>query len=305
MTVEVPASDPKIVPVASASERPSDARYFSVLDESALLAHSHQGAHVVEEIHKQEGKQDFQKPEMDGAAKIKLQKSRRRVGHGDDGRGPARDAAQHAEQRSADDTDQDCAVDLSRHQDQRQDETEAGGLHFAVGKTSQADKRSGIGDHEFRVSQPDECDEETDSGRGGMLQAIRHAIDDLFADPRDREHEKHNAREENYAQRSAPRNVHAQANVISEVGVERHSGSERNGIVGVKAHHQGADRGGEAGGKNHALDRHPRLGQNLRVDDDDVGHRQESCEAAEKFLLHGGLVFGELEIAIEQSSSLD
>ena len=69
-------------------QRPSDARYFSVLDESALLAHSYQGAYVVEEVHEQKGKQDFQKPKMDGAAKIKLQKSGRRVGHGDDGGGP-------------------------------------------------------------------------------------------------------------------------------------------------------------------------------------------------------------------------
>ena len=242
---------------------------------------------------------------MDGAAQIKLQESGRRVGQGDDGGGPVRDAAQHAEKRSADDTDQDCAVDLSRHQDERQDEAEAGGLHFAVGKTSQADKRSGIGDHQFRIPQPDESDEKTDPGRGGMLQAIRHAVDDLFADARDREHEENNAREENYAERSAPRNVHAQANGISEVGIERHSGRERDGIVGVKAHDQRADRGREASGKNHALDRHPRLGQDLRIDDDDVGHRQESCKAAEKFLLHGGLVCSELEIAIEQSSSLD
>ena len=157
----------------------------------------------------------------------------------------------------------------------------------------------------FAFRKPDECDEETDSGRGRMLQAIRHAVDDLFADARDREHEENNAGEENYAQRSAPRNVHAQANRISEVGVERHSRSERDGIVGVKAHHQGADRGREAGGENHSLDRHPRLGQDLRIDDDDVGHRQESREAAEKFLLYGGLIFGELEIAIEQSSFLD
>ena len=116
--------------------------------------------------------------------------------------------------------------------------------------------------------------------------------------------EKHNTREENDAERSAPRNVHAQANGISEVGIQRHSRSERDGIVGVNPHDQGANRGREARGKNHAVDRHPRLGQDLRVDDDDVGHRQESCEATEKFLLHGGLVFSELEIAIEQSSSL-
>ncbi len=241
---------------------------------------------------------------MNGAAQIKLQECRRRVGQGDDRRGPTGDAAQHADQRGAHDADQDSAINFSRHQNQRQDQAEAGRLHVAVGKTSQADKRSRVGHHEFRVPEADECDEEADSGRGRMLEAIRHPVDDLFAEPGDGEHEEHNPGEKNHAERSAPRNVHAQANVISEVGIERHSGSERNRIVGVQPHHQGADRGGEAGGKNHALDRHARLGQDLRVDDDDVGHRQECCQAAEKFLLHGGLVGGEFKIAIEQSSFL-
>ena len=161
---------------------------------------------------------------------------------------------------------------------------------------------AGLATTSFAFRKPDESDEEADAGRGRMLQAIRHAVDDLFADARNSEHEENNAGKENYAQRSAPGNVHAQANGIGKVGVERHSRRERNGIVGVKAHHQRADRGGKASGENHALDRHPRLGQDLRIDDDDVSHRQESGEAAEKFLLHGGLIFGELEIAIEQSS---
>ena len=138
-----------------------------------------------------------------------------------------------------------------------------------------------------------------------MLQAIGHAVDDLFADASNSENKKQNAGEENHAQRGAPRDVHAQAHRICEVGVERHSRRERDGIVGVKAHDQGADRGGQARGENHAFDRHPSLGENLRVDDDDVSHRQESREAAEKFLLYGSLIFSELEIAIEQSSSLD
>src|SRR5216683_1432900 len=136
-----------------------------------------------------------------------------------------------------------------------------------------------------------------------MLQAVGHAIDDLFADARDREHKEKNTGEENYAKRRAPRNVHAQANRVSEVGIERHSRGERDGIVGVESHHQGRNRGGKASREDHAFDGHPRLGEDLRVHDDDVGHRQESGKAAEKFLFYGGLIFSELEIAIEQSMS--
>ena len=305
MTVDVPASDPTTVPVASAISALPDARNLSIFDESALLADSHQRAHVVEKIDEQKSEQDFQKSKMDGAAKIELQKSRRRMRHGQNRRGPIRDAAQHSQQRGPDYTDQYPAVDLARHQDERQRQPEASCLHFAVGETSQADECCRIGDHEFCVSQSDECDEKPNSGRGGMLQAIGHAVDDLFAHAGDREHKEYNPGKENDAERGSPGNVHVQANGVSEVGVERHSRGKRDGIVGVNAHDQRANRRREASGKNHAFDRHPCLGQNLRVDDDDVRHRQESGQAAEKFLLYGGLIFGELEIAIEQSSSLD
>ena len=137
-----------------------------------------------------------------------------------------------------------------------------------------------------------------------MLKAIRHAVDDLLADTRNRQQQKNNTGKENNAQRSAPGDVHAQADRISKVGVERHAGRERNGIVGVDAHHKSGNGGGKAGRENHALDWHPCLGENLRVDDDDVSHRQESGEAAEKLLLYGGLVFSELEVAVEQSMFL-
>src|ERR1700730_14044881 len=99
--------------------------------------------------------------------------------------------------------------------------------------------------------------------------------------------------------------MHAQANLIGKVGIQTHSRSKGNGIIRVKTHHKGPDRSREAGGKKYALGRHPLLGKYLWIDDDDVRHRQKRGKATQKFLLHGCLVFGELEIAIEQSSSLD
>ena len=50
---------------------------------------------------------------------------------------------------------------------------------------------------------------------------------------------------------------------------------------------------------------HAGLGEDLRIHDDDVGHGHESSEAAEHLLSYGGLVFGELEIAIDQWFTLD
>ena len=50
------------------------------------------------------------------------------------------DAAQNSHQRSAEDPNQDSAIDLARHEDQSQGEAEAGRLYFLVGETAQADE---------------------------------------------------------------------------------------------------------------------------------------------------------------------
>ena len=136
---------------------------------------------------------------------------------------PLRDAAQHAQQSGADNPDQDCAVDLARHQEQGQHDSEAGGLHFFVGKTSQTDERGCIGHHQLGIPQPHESDKEANAGGGRMLQAIGHAVDDLLAHPRDCENQEKNAGKEDHAQRRAPGNMHVQTDGIGKVGVERHT----------------------------------------------------------------------------------
>ena len=55
--------------------------------------------------------------------------------------------------------------------------------------------------------------------------------------------------------------------------------------------------------KYDALGRHSRLGKNLRVHDDDVGHRHKRRKTTQHLLLNGSLIFGEFEITIDQSSA--
>jgi hypothetical protein len=94
--------------------------------------------------------------------------------------------------------------------------------------------------------------------------------------------------------------VHADADRVSEVGVERHPRCERDGIVGIQPHDERDGSRRNAGSEEHALGRHARLRENLRVHDDDTGHGHERCEPAEQFTTDGGLIFGELEITIDQ-----
>jgi hypothetical protein len=109
--------------------------------------------------------------------------------------------------------------------------------------------------------------------------------------------------EKHDAERRLPRNVHAEANGIGEVGVERHAGRKGDGIIGVKPHHKCGDRGRNARREQNAFLRHPGLRENLWIHDDDVRHRHERGQAAEHFLANRGLIFRQLEIALQQFAS--
>ena len=63
------------------------------------------------------------------------------------------------------------------------------------------------------------------------------------------------------------------------------------------AHHcRGAGRNGrDDGGQEHAAPRHTRLRQDLRVDDDDVSHREERGQAGQNLSRDGRAVFLQME----------
>src|SRR6267378_5879632 len=104
---------------------------------------------------------------------------------------PVGDAQEDAKQGGGNDSEEDGAVDLTRHKDQRESKAETGGLHGMIGKTPQADVSGGIGDDQLGVAHSDERNEHPDAGGGGVLQAGGNAVDDLLADTGDREYEKH------------------------------------------------------------------------------------------------------------------
>jgi hypothetical protein len=70
-------------------------------------------------------------------------------------------------------------------------------------------------------------------------------------------------------------------------------------IVGVHAHDDRADRRRDAGGDEHRVVRHARIGQDVRVDEDDVRHGEERRQAGQHLGADVGLVFLELEDARE------
>ncbi len=173
-------------------------------------------------------------------------------------------------------------------------------MHFAVAEIAQAYKRGRIGHDEFRAAQSHKGDEHSDTAGGGVLQAFRDAVYDLFADACDGQEHKQDTGKKDGAQRHGPRHMHSEADRVGEIGVQRHSRGQCNGIIRIQAHHQRRDGRGKAGGKDHAVWRHARLRQNLRIDDHNVGHREERGHTTQDFLPHRGLILFELKQFFDQ-----
>ncbi len=134
--------------------------------------------------------------------------------------GPVRQFRPNPQQCGSEDPEQNRAADLSRHQDQRQHQTEAGDLDFAIRKIAEADKSRGIRHHDFSVAQAHERDEQTNSHHRGMFQRIRNSVDDLLANAADGEDQEKHAGKKYRAQRRGPRHMHAEAYRIGEISVE-------------------------------------------------------------------------------------
>jgi hypothetical protein len=64
----------------------------------------------------------------------------------------------------------------------------------------------------------------------------------------------------------------------SEIRVESYAWGERDRVVGVKPHDNGARGRGEAGGDEHRANVHAGFLQDRRVDEHDVGHGEEGRE---------------------------
>ena len=108
-----------------------------------------------------------------------------------------------------------------------------------------------------------------------MLQGLRDGHDDHLADLGDGDDDVDQAAQEYHAHGLLPAEAEAEAHGVGEERVEAHAGGLRVRHIGEQAHDQGADDGRDDSGQEHAAPWHTGLRQNLRVDDDDVGHCEE------------------------------
>jgi hypothetical protein len=131
------------------------------------------------------------------------------------------------------------------------------------------------------VLKADEGNEEADSDNSGELNHLRHRGDQHPAGAgRGEQHENHPGPEDQ-PEGGLPGHARPQTDVVGEKGVHPHAGRERDGVVGQQRHQQGGEGGAQAGRHDRPFERHPRLGEEHRIDGQDVGHGEEGRQSAE------------------------
>src|SRR5690606_26082281 len=148
-------------------------------------------------------------------------------------------------------------------------------------------------------------DEETDPRARRQLERERDRTHGELADPAERQHDEHNAREEDRAQRRLPRDAHAQDDRIREVRIQSHARREREGVVREQTHRDRAEGGRDRRREERARDRDARLREDERVHDQDVRHRQEGREPRFDLRPDRRPMLAQTEEPLEQTSRAD
>ena len=250
-------------------------------DEPGALGDADQGADVVEEVDKEEDEDDFERVHAERAADVEMEGGVA-DGHGVEGGGrvlhlveedSGGERGEHADQHGGLD-----AVGLE-HGDQK--DAEDGELRGVRVQIAQRDGGGGAGDDDAGVEQADEGDEKADAARDRRVELVGDGGEEPLANAAEGKQKKDDAGEEDRAERGLPGDAHALDDGVGEVGVEAHAGSERERVVGQRAHQDGAEGGAEAGGGGDGGQRHAGLREDGGVDEDDVRHGDEGGEAGE------------------------
>jgi hypothetical protein len=108
---------------------------------------------------------------------------------------------------------------------------------------------------------------------------------------------KDDAGEKDCAEGCLPRDVHLEADGVGEVRVEAHAGRECYGVARDDSHQNRTERGREAGGCCGRGQRNAGGRENGRIDQHDISHGQERCDASEDFGAPVSSQMGKFEVS--------
>ncbi len=259
------------------------------------FGHADQGAGIIEDIDEQEGEDDAHQTNVQRAHDVQLHEGRcqrRRHRHHTAKR---REAQHDGHQGDREDADQHRAAHFEVVQRHDQKEAQGSQHRSRLLEVAHADDGGRVADHDSGVMQGDQCQKQADTSGNGRTQGQRDAVDDPFTDAKDRQNEEHHRRDEHCTQRYLPAVTHVQDHGIGKEGVQAHARCKGDRVVGDQPHHRRADGGCQAGGDEYRALVHAGFAEDARVDEQDVGHRQESRDARENLGPHVGVVCLELK----------
>ena len=222
-------------------------------------------------------------------------------GEGEDGGGGVALAEEQAGDGGSGHADEDRAADAPVEQDGDEDEAADGEEdadvvevadldgdggtreELAVGREQRGGRhaRGAAGDDAGFV-EADKGEEQANADAEGVLHAEGDGVEEAFAEVDDGEQEEGRPADENGAEALFPGDGDGEGGQAkSDEGVFAHVGGDGDGAVGVEAHEEAAEDGGEDGGDGAGADGDTGVGEDGGVDDDDVGHGDESGQAAE------------------------
>ncbi len=143
--------------------------------------------------------------------------------------------------------------------------------------------------------QADHPKKQTDPGAHGMPQADRDAVEQPLADARQRQQHKQHPGDKHCTQGGLPVIAHGADHGVGEKRIQAHARRQAHRPVGVQAHQQATEGGGDAGGDKGRTVIDAGIGHDVGVDEDDVGHGDKGGEAGDQLGLHCGAMHAQFE----------
>ncbi|KAI1696490.1 hypothetical protein Ddc_20405 [Ditylenchus destructor] len=145
----------------------------------------------------------------------------------------------------------------------------------------------------------DHPEEQAHPGAHGVAQADGNAVEQPFTHPRERQAHEQHAGDKHRAQRGFPGVAHGADHGVGEERVQTHARRQAHRPVGVQAHQQATQRGGNAGGNERRAVVNAGVGHDIGVDEDDVGHGDEGGKAGDQLGPHCGAMQAQFEQAFQ------
>ena len=224
----------------------------------------------------------------------------------------------HREDRRAEDAVEDRALHaahVQRDDDEEaddEDEQRPAGEEAADTQLTQGTP-FGLAD-EAGVDEADDGDEEADADGDGRLERRRHGVQHRLAEAGEHEQQDDQALEDHEAHRVRPGHLRQLGDAEGDEGVEPQARGEGQRIVGHDPHEQGHDPRHEGGARRDHREvglvapteeaaRRVGLGpDDQRVEDDDVGHREEGREATADLPADRRATLVDLEVPLDRGA---